>query len=74
MPFLVYIEVESEFKLDYNEMKNLSKEFKPAKYIKETRLELIKKMILSNNSISEISHKTGYSETYLIKNKYKFLK
>ena len=66
--------LESEFKLDYNEMKNLSKEFKPAKYIKETRIELIKKMILSNNSISEISHKTGYSETYLIKNKYKFLK
>ena len=66
--------LESEFKLDYNEMKNLSKEFKPAKYIKETRIELIKKMILSNNSISEISNKTGYSETYLVKNKYKFLK
>jgi AraC-like DNA-binding protein len=66
--------LESEFQLDYNEMNNLSKEFKPAKYIKESRIELTKKMILSDNSISEISHKTGYSETYLIKNKYKFLK
>ena len=66
--------LESEFQLDYNEMNNLSKEFNPAKYIKESRIELTKKMILSDNSISEISHKTGYSETYLIKNKYKFLK
>lgn len=66
--------LESEFQLDYNEMNNLSKEFKPAKYIKESRIELTKKMILSDDSISEISHKTGYSETYLIKNKYKFLK
>ena len=66
--------LESEFQLDYNEMNNLSKDFKPAKYIKESRIELAKKMILSDNSISEISLKTGYSETYLIKNKYKFLK
>ena len=66
--------LESEFQLDYNEMNNLSKEFKPAKFIKERRIELTKKMILNDNSISEISNKTGYSETYLIKNKYKFLK
>ncbi len=66
--------IESEFHLDYNEMNNLSKEFKPAKYIKESRIELTKKMILNDNSISEISNSTGYSETYLIKNKYKFLK
>ena len=44
--------IESEFHLDYNEMNNLSKEFKPAKYIKESRIELTKKMILNNNSIS----------------------
>jgi AraC-like DNA-binding protein len=66
--------LESEFQLDYNEMNNLSKEFKPAKFIKERRIELTKKMILNDKSISEISNKTGYSETYLIKNKYKFLK
>jgi AraC-like DNA-binding protein len=66
--------LESEFQLDYNEMNNLSKEFKPAKFIKERRIELTKKMILNDNSISEISLKTGYSETYLVKNKYKFLK
>jgi AraC-like DNA-binding protein len=55
-------------------MNNLSKEFKPAKFIKERRIDLTKKMILNDNSISEISKKTGYSETYLVKNKYKFLK
>ncbi|MGK0421977.1 MAG: AraC-like DNA-binding protein, partial [Polaribacter sp.] len=66
--------IESEFQLDYNEMNNLSKEFKPAKFIKERRIDLTKKMILNDNSISEISKKTGYSETYLVKNKYKFLK
>ena len=66
--------IESEFQLDYNEMNHLSKEFKPAKFIKERRLELTKKMIQNDNSISEISNKTGYSESYLVKNKYKFLK
>ena len=66
--------LESEFQLDYNEMNNLSKEFKPAKFIKERRIDLTKKMILNDKSISEISNKTGYSETYLVKNKYKFLK
>ncbi len=66
--------IESEFQLDYTEMNNLSKEFKPAKFIKERRIELTKKMLLKGNSISEISNKTGYSETYLVKNKYKFLK
>ena len=66
--------LESEFQLDYNEMNNLSKEFKPAKFIKERRIGLTKKMILNDKSISEISNKTGYSETYLLKNKYIFLK
>ena len=65
--------LEMEFSLDYNEINSLDRNFKPAKYIKKQRLELTKKMLLSNKSISEISTKTGYSETYLIKNKYKFL-
>ena len=33
-----------------------------------------KNMLLNKKSISEISEKTGYSETYLLKNKYKFLR
>jgi hypothetical protein len=28
---------------------------------------------LNSNSISAISKRTGYSETYLLKNKYKFI-
>jgi AraC-like DNA-binding protein len=66
--------LEVEFNLDYNEINNLSKNFKPAKYIKKERLELTKKMLGDRKSISEISERTGYSETYLLKNKYKFLK
>ncbi|MDG1237544.1 MAG: hypothetical protein P8N69_01390 [Flavobacteriales bacterium] len=65
--------LEIEFSLDYNEINSLDKNFKPAKYIKKQRIDLTKKMLLDNKSISEISNKTGYSETYLIKNKYKFL-
>ena len=65
--------LEIEFGLDYNEINSLDKNFKPAKYIKKHRMEFTKKMLLNNKTISEISNKTGYSETYLIKNKYKFL-
>ena len=66
--------LEAEFNLDYNDINSINKNFKPAKYIKQERLELTKKMLLSGKIISEISQKTGYSETYLLKNKYKFLK
>ena len=66
--------LEAEFNLDYNDINSINKNFKPAKYIKKERLELAKKMLLDKRSISEVSEKTGYSETYLLKNKYKFLK
>ena len=66
--------LEAEFNLDYNDINSINKNFKPAKYIKKERLELAKKMLLNKRSISEVSEKTGYSETYLLKNKYKFLK
>ncbi|MDB3991519.1 hypothetical protein N9443_00280 [Schleiferiaceae bacterium] len=66
--------IEEEFGLDYNELNNLSKGFKPAKYIKEQRVALTKKMLLNEKPISEISQSTGYSETYLVKNKYRFVK
>ena len=66
--------LEAEFNLDYNDINSIHKDFKPAKYIKQERLELTKKMLLKGKILSEISDKTGYSETYLLKNKYKFLK
>jgi len=66
--------LEIEFNLDYNEINSINKNFKPAKYIKTERLNLTKKMLLNKKTISEISEKTGYSETYLLKNKYKFLR
>ena len=65
--------LESEFNLDYNDINSINKNFKPAKYIKIQRLELTKKMLLNGKSISEVSNLTGYSETYLLKNKYKFM-
>ncbi|MDE0967627.1 MAG: hypothetical protein OR998_05950 [Flavobacteriaceae bacterium] len=65
--------LESEFNLDYNDINSINKNFKPAKYIKILRLELTKKMLLNGKSISEVSSRTGYSETYLLKNKYKFM-
>ncbi len=66
--------LEVELNLDYNELNSLSKSFRPAKYIKERRGAIAKEMLLANESISEISKKTGYSETYLVKNKYRFIK
>ena len=66
--------LEAEFNLDYNDINSINKNFKPAKYIKQERLKLAKKMLLNKRSISEVSEKTGYSETYILKNKYKFLK
>ena len=66
--------LEIEFNLAYNEINSINKNFKPAKYIKTERLDLTKKMLLNKKTISEISEKTGYSETYLLKNKYKFLR
>jgi len=66
--------LEFEFNLDYYEINSLNKDFKPAKYIKKERTGLAKKLLLNKKSISEIAKKTGYSETYLLKNKYKFLK
>jgi AraC-like DNA-binding protein len=66
--------LEIEFNLDYYEINSLNKDFKPAQFIKTERKELAKKMLLNKKSISEIGKKTGYSETYLLKNKYKFLR
>ena len=43
--------LEAEFNLDYNDINSINKNFKPAKYIKQERLELAKKMLLKKRSI-----------------------
>ena len=66
--------LESEFNLDYNDINSINKNFKPAKYIKKQRLELTKKMLLNGEfNFCKYQNRTGYSETYLLKNKYKFM-
>jgi len=64
--------LEDKFNIDYNAINNLQNEFRPAKYIKNKRNEIAKEMFLNGEKVSKISTQTGYSESYLIKNKYSF--
>jgi AraC-like DNA-binding protein len=64
--------LEDKFNIDYNAINNLQNEFRPAKYIKNKRNEIAKEMFLNGEKVSKISKKTGYSESYLTKNKYSF--
>jgi hypothetical protein len=64
--------LEDKFSLDYSAINNLQNEFRPAKYIKNKRNEIAKEMFLNGEKVSKISKKTGYSESYLTKNKYSF--
>ena len=66
--------LQDKFTLDYNAINNLQKGFSPAKFIKQERNSKAKDMFLKEESISKISNYTGYSESYLLKNKYNFLK
>ena len=66
--------LQDKFNLDYNAINNLQKEFSPAKFIKQERNNKAKEMFLKNEPVSKISYQTGYSESYLMKNKYNFLK
>ena len=66
--------LQDKFDLDYSAINNLQKGFSPAKFIKQERNNKAKEMFLSNKPISKISYHTGYSESYLIKNKYIFCK
>ena len=66
--------IEEEFNLGYNELNSLSKTFSPATYIRQQRRILAKEMFLADNSVAIISEKTGYSETYLVKNKNRFIR
>lgn len=65
--------LEEEFDIDYYQINKLDYDFNPGAYIKMLRNVECKKMFLNNKSIGEISKKTGYSESYLIKNKTRFI-
>ena len=65
--------LEDEFDLAYYEINSLDKDFKPAKFIKNSRKIKAQKMFVDKKSMSEIAQKTGYSETYLLKNKTRFI-
>ena len=60
--------------MDYNAINSLQKGFSPAKFIKQERNNKAKVLFLKDEPISKISTHTGYSESYLLKNKYNFLK
>ena len=66
--------IQERFELDYYELNSLNKDFKPAKYIKREREKTANKMFLDNESFENIASKTGYSVSYLIKYKNKFLR
>ena len=66
--------LQEKFDLDYNAINNLQKGFRPAKFIKQERNKKAKFMFTKNDPISKISLYSGYSESYLLKNKYNFLK
>ena len=61
--------LEDKFDLAYYEINSLDKDFKPAVFIKNSRKIKAQKMFFDKKSMSEIAQKTGYSETYLLKNK-----
>mgnify|MGYP006079460403 CR=1 FL=1 len=66
--------IQEKFDLDYNAINSLQKGFSPAKFIKQERNNKAKVLFLNDEPISKISTHTGYSESYLLKNKYNFLK
>ena len=65
--------LEDEFDLAYYEINSLDKDFKPAIFIKNSRKIKAQKMFFDKKSMFEIAQKTGYSETYLLKNKTNFI-
>ena len=65
--------LEDEFGLVYHEINSLDVKFRPGAYIKVMREITAQKMFWNKKTISEISKKTGYSESYLIKNKTRFI-
>ena len=68
------VNIQDNFDIDYNSLNNLQEDFSPAKFIQYNRNIKAKEMFTENQPLSKISLITGYSQSYLIKNKYKFLK
>ena len=68
------VNIQDKFDIDYNALNNLQEDFSPAKFIKQNRNIKARDMFIENQPVSKISLITGYSQSYLIKNKYKFLK
>jgi hypothetical protein len=66
--------LEEQFNLDYYVLNNLQKDFSPAKYIRQERNLKAKELFQKKMDISKISDLTGYSESYLLRNKHIYLK
>jgi hypothetical protein len=63
--------VQSKFNLEHAAIYHLSSNFKPGEYIKLRREEKAFQLIKNNKSNTEIAKITGYSESYIKKNKSK---
>jgi len=63
--------VQSKFNLEHAAIYHLSSNFKPGEYIKLSREEKAFQLIKNNKSNTEIAKITGYSESYIKKNKSK---
>ena len=59
--------ISENFNLDYNQLYQLSNNFKPGKYISEQRQKIATQLIKKNKHLKEIAEKTGYSQSYLIR-------
>jgi hypothetical protein len=66
--------IQEQFKLDYYVVNNLQKDFSPAKHIRQERNLKAKELFQKKEDISKISNLTGYSESYLLRNKHIYLK
>ena len=59
--------ISKKFNLDYNQLYQLDKNFKPGKYISEERTKIASRLIKKNRRLKEVAKKTGYSQSYLIR-------
>ena len=59
--------ISENFNLDYNQLYQLSNDFKPGKYITEQRQKIATQLIKKDKHLKEIAEKTGYSQSYLIR-------
>ena len=59
--------ISENFNLDYNQLYQLSNDFKPGKYITKQRQKIATQLIKKDKNLKEIAEKTGYSQSYLIR-------